>query len=352
MRTTRNQNYDDTLGASKGPVWATSSTPPVTPTPSSGTNLPGMTPESLATIEASKTEAAAAPPPFSGSATFTTPKVTPPVTPDNAYVAPDKPPASVAENLTGLLSESNPYMKSAETKGMQYANQRGLLNSSLGVEAVEKARIDAALPIAQQDAAYAQDIAKYIQTSGIDFDQKKYLLNSQLGVQIAESDMPSELKDQMFDWLDGVSPTTGGGTTTTGTTNAPNFTANTPSVFEDYQATQDEFDGNFAKYVTDSKAIENFKTGESYPTVGKAGSENAQASDYREWIDPLADKILTGNYPKDNFGRTLYSSAARDKLNKFIDRFGTWDNAMVAVETWLGPNAAEQDKIAAIQSTL
>lgn len=59
----------------------------------------------------------------------------------------------VSNQVQGLLSKSNPYMKQAETQGLKLANRRGLLNSSMAVGAVEGERIKAALPIAQQDAA-------------------------------------------------------------------------------------------------------------------------------------------------------------------------------------------------------
>lgn len=61
--------------------------------------------------------------------------------------------STVAGQLTGLLNKDNPYMKRAETAGLQYANKRGLLNSTFGVNAAHGAAIDRALPIAQADAA-------------------------------------------------------------------------------------------------------------------------------------------------------------------------------------------------------
>ena len=64
---------------------------------------------------------------------------------------------TVAGQLPGILSSGSPYMQAAELKGKQYASSRGLLNSSMGAEAAQKAAIEAALPIAQQDAqTYAQ----------------------------------------------------------------------------------------------------------------------------------------------------------------------------------------------------
>lgn len=59
---------------------------------------------------------------------------------------------TVAEQLEGLLSKESDYMKRAQTRGMQYAQGRGLLNSSMASEAAMAAAIDAGLPIAQQDA--------------------------------------------------------------------------------------------------------------------------------------------------------------------------------------------------------
>jgi len=56
---------------------------------------------------------------------------------------------SAVGDITGLLAEDSDYMKQARTRGMQYANSRGLLNSSIGANAAESAAIDAALPIMQ-----------------------------------------------------------------------------------------------------------------------------------------------------------------------------------------------------------
>lgn len=61
--------------------------------------------------------------------------------------------STVAGQMTGLLDKGGDYMKRAETKGLQVANKRGLLNSSFAVGAAHGAAIDAALPIAQQDAS-------------------------------------------------------------------------------------------------------------------------------------------------------------------------------------------------------
>lgn len=63
-----------------------------------------------------------------------------------------QPEETVSGQLNGLLDGENPYIKRARLRGTQYANKRGLLNSSFGAQAAEAAAIDAALPIAQGDA--------------------------------------------------------------------------------------------------------------------------------------------------------------------------------------------------------
>jgi len=65
--------------------------------------------------------------------------------------------ATVAGRMSGLLSSGSPYVEAARASGMQTAQDRGLLNSSMAATAGEKAAIESALPIAQQDAASFQE---------------------------------------------------------------------------------------------------------------------------------------------------------------------------------------------------
>ena len=58
----------------------------------------------------------------------------------------------VSGQLGKLLSKDSDYMTRARTRAAQASNDRGLLNSSLAASAGESAAIDAALPIAQDDA--------------------------------------------------------------------------------------------------------------------------------------------------------------------------------------------------------
>jgi len=61
-------------------------------------------------------------------------------------------PETVSGQLNALLKEDSSYIQSARAKGAEAANSRGLINSSIAAGATEKAAIDAALPIATQDA--------------------------------------------------------------------------------------------------------------------------------------------------------------------------------------------------------
>jgi len=69
--------------------------------------------------------------------------------PDGTWEAEDD---SVANNVDKLTSQDSALMTGARTQGLQQANKRGLLNSSVAVQAAQKAGYDAAIPIATADA--------------------------------------------------------------------------------------------------------------------------------------------------------------------------------------------------------
>lgn len=60
--------------------------------------------------------------------------------------------STVQGQLTGMLAKDSPLFQRAETRSLQQMNDRGLTNSSMAVGAGQAAVIDAATPIAQQDA--------------------------------------------------------------------------------------------------------------------------------------------------------------------------------------------------------
>lgn len=88
---------------------------------------------------------------------------------------------SVTNRVTGLLAQNSPLMQQAKTRAKQSANRRGLLNSSMAVGAGQQATLNAALPIASQEAnqAHAKNLAaqghaqtKEIQSADISSKEK------------------------------------------------------------------------------------------------------------------------------------------------------------------------------------
>lgn len=68
---------------------------------------------------------------------------------------------TVSGQLDAILAQDSPLMQAAGAQGAQSANARGLLNSTMGVQAGQQAIVNAALPIAQQDAGtyFQQNLA-------------------------------------------------------------------------------------------------------------------------------------------------------------------------------------------------
>ncbi len=92
---------------------------------------------------------------------------------------------TVSGRLETILNEDNPYLQRAQLRGRQIANQRGLLNTSLAAEAGEAAAIDAALPIAQQDANtfFSQSINNQNATNTFRLQDMQFLQNLDLAEQ-------------------------------------------------------------------------------------------------------------------------------------------------------------------------
>lgn len=58
----------------------------------------------------------------------------------------------VGEIAAGLMNRDSPLMKAAETRGRQYANARGLMNSTIGAQASQAAALEHVVPLASQTA--------------------------------------------------------------------------------------------------------------------------------------------------------------------------------------------------------
>ncbi|WP_101774979.1 hypothetical protein [Pasteurella oralis] len=68
---------------------------------------------------------------------------------------PSNPQNTMAENVAKNLNSNSLLMNSAAAKGERMAASRGLQNSTLGVEASQRAMIDAVMPISQIDTEHA-----------------------------------------------------------------------------------------------------------------------------------------------------------------------------------------------------
>lgn len=64
-----------------------------------------------------------------------------------------QPNQTVQSQVKDIIAENSPLMQQAETRALQKANSRGLMNSSIAVGAGQSALYDAATPIAAADAA-------------------------------------------------------------------------------------------------------------------------------------------------------------------------------------------------------
>jgi hypothetical protein len=94
-----------------------------------------------------------------------------PVTPQPRQITE---PETVAGQLNTLLAKGNPYIESARNRGLELANSRGLINSSITAGTSERAAIDAALPIATQDATVSANAGQSAQQAGQDISLTGY----------------------------------------------------------------------------------------------------------------------------------------------------------------------------------
>lgn len=73
---------------------------------------------------------------------------------------------TVESRIQGIINKNSGLMQLANTRGLQQANRRGVLNSSMAGEAAQKAVLDAAFPIASQDATGSLRVKELNQAAG------------------------------------------------------------------------------------------------------------------------------------------------------------------------------------------
>jgi len=103
----------------------------------------------------------------------------------NKYVSPE---STVSGQLQGLLDADSAYMKTAERRAKEQAASLGLLGSSMAVGASQRAAIESALPIAQQDA-------KTFATAALE-EQKT---SNEISRMKAESDLSAVAREHLYD---------------------------------------------------------------------------------------------------------------------------------------------------------
>jgi hypothetical protein len=254
---------------------------------------------------------------------------TPEVNPDDQFTDPAKASPSSWDQLGGMLSSGNPVMQAADTKGKQQAAQGGLLHSSLAGQASQAAMVDAAQPFALQDASNAAGLLADRQAMdlAVEKEQRMTSIMREQGApewmfNVMNSEMSGDQKDFLMetfypqgvagiDYGEGGSPVLGSGKDNLDWSN--------------YTAVKDEFDDEYAAFIGDAKAREQWRT--ETPT-GDQSKAIAKGMGFQKDIRHK-DRYL----------------ADRTTIRKIVDRYGSWDNAERAAKMWLGSGNYGKDEL-------
>ncbi len=116
---------------------------------------------------------------------------------------------TVEGRMAGILSRGSPYIESARSRAMQTANRRGLLNTSIAAGEGERAAIESALPIVQQDAGFMQqrNLARQGGLIQSRLQAEQGDISSRL--QAEQGDISSRLQGEMGDIQKGLYETQG-----------------------------------------------------------------------------------------------------------------------------------------------
>ncbi len=123
-------------------------------------------------------------------------------------------PESMVDNqMARILGEDSKYMKQAEARGRAMASSKGMSSSTQGIAAVEGARIAAALPMAQQNAAvYAKlneneqtaDIAKDMATHNFGFQKQLKAMDISANEKAGYMGMMASLNNTLMEGIYGI----------------------------------------------------------------------------------------------------------------------------------------------------
>lgn len=114
---------------------------------------------------------------------------------------------SVVNALSRITSRDSPLMRQAETSGLQSANRRGLLNSTMAVKAASDAAYAAAVPIASQEGAQASsenlanlDAQTRIALQGMTIDAADRQQQNEIGYQTSMKELDRSLQEKLAKW--------------------------------------------------------------------------------------------------------------------------------------------------------
>lgn len=86
----------------------------------------------------------------------------------------------VQNQMQGLMNRGGAYMQNAARRGLETANRRGLLNSSIAAGSAERSALEAAMPIAQADAAtFGRTQSENMESLNRGLMQERDILNQQ-----------------------------------------------------------------------------------------------------------------------------------------------------------------------------
>ena len=86
----------------------------------------------------------------------------------------------VSNQLNNLMNQEGAYLSNARRRGLEQANRRGLLNSSIAAGSAERAGIEAAMPIASADAAaYGTAQSQNMEALNQNLMQQRDIMNQQ-----------------------------------------------------------------------------------------------------------------------------------------------------------------------------
>jgi hypothetical protein len=87
----------------------------------------------------------------------------------------------IARRVAAITSKDSALMRTARTSGLQQANRRGVMNSSMGIGAAESAALGVAAPIASQESQ--QDMQERLNQANLAAAERERILAAQVQAQ-------------------------------------------------------------------------------------------------------------------------------------------------------------------------